>query len=337
MLESLQVVIEVVHQLCHISHQLRINGFRRFDVFIHRLEDPLAHNSLPHSVRDHRRELLSGSGNDPISELLAAVAFILAVRHSHGFTERRPCTDQFPRIPVTVLVVRRQLDPTLSSTSQRHSVDPVPEKLCDLVIMATFLPLIPKFPPQRTHQTLVQLVLASGECREVVKIHTLGLAERIVVALRTLHPRSEENPHRVREIVERHATVDRVVADRCRFRIPAISRTADKPGDELVPRHIFVHRLTYPVTVRLVVRPATLPPVAETEQIERPVGHLAGIALGTHQITDKFLSLRGILDFEKCQCLLRSGYSPDRNEKSPPHVSGVIRHFRNRKLLPPVK
>ena len=63
-----------------------------------------------------------------------------------------------------------------------------------------------------------------SEGRQFIKIMTLGLAERIIMALRALHPLSEKDPHGVGKIVERHAEVPRVITHRRSILVPTITR-----------------------------------------------------------------------------------------------------------------
>ena len=330
MLEGAQVVIKIMHQLRNLTHQFRINGLLGLNVIIHRFVNPLAHDALPHAVSHHSGKLLARSCDDPVRELHTPVSLCLFVRHADCFPEGCFRSQIFTRIGIAILVIRGKLDHAFATATERHAVNPIPEKLGDAVILTAVFLIGLILPPETAHVLLILLILTLGEGSEVVEILALGFSKRIIMALRALHAGAEENAHGIREVVERHPAVDRVVANRRRFGIPAISRTRDEGSYEIIPWHIVIHRLADPVAVRLVRRLAALPTVSQAKQVERPVGHVARVALGFHQISHQFLALCRVFDFDKSQGLLRRRDAPNGNQKSPPHKGGIVRYFWDR-------
>jgi hypothetical protein len=84
-------------------------------------------------------------------------------------------------------------------------------------------PCSPEFAPERGHHLAAHRFLAVGEGRELIEIISFRAAEGIVMALRALHALTEEDAHRVGQVVERHAAVARVISHRRAFRIPAVA------------------------------------------------------------------------------------------------------------------
>jgi len=112
-LEGSQVVIEIVHQLREMAHQLGIDCLLGLDINIYRLENSLTHDALPHAVCDDSRKLLLCFRHNPLRKFFSPIVPGSTFRHPGGFPERRLCSHQLSGFPITVLVVRRKFDLTI--------------------------------------------------------------------------------------------------------------------------------------------------------------------------------------------------------------------------------
>ena len=224
LLERPQIVFELAHEIAQQLHQLGMIGILGLDILIRRLNHPLAHHPLPHPIGDHRRKLIIGLVHHPIGQLLPTTPLVLAIRHPHHFAKGRLARDDVSRLAITILIVRRQGDPPRAITPERKPIDGIPQHTADVVVIGHVFVSKPQLGVEWLNQLFTDRLLTMSEGRQFIKIMTLGLAERIIMALRALHPLSEKDPHGVGKIVERHAEVPRVITHRRSILVPTITR-----------------------------------------------------------------------------------------------------------------
>ena len=274
--EGAHIIVQRDHELLQKGLDLGQHGLGVIAQLIQWLDQRDTEHLLPKPIHNHPIE-----GNivwrcHPTREDLGAVFFGTWLRR---LAKDRPWHHDIAGLAVFLFEIERQLQHGVMLAIHRDGTeklaDPVaydvqhgPELhgihalllalLCDLAAVTggSLLPfeviendLLARF-ERITHATerLMHGLVAIGEGGEAVELGLLPFVERMIVALRALDARAEEDARRDRHVVERHVGIAPVVADRAI--LPAVSFGRKHLAHELVIRLVRAEALFDPLGIR---------------------------------------------------------------------------------------
>ena len=91
------------------------------------------------------------------------------------------------------------------------------------------------------------MVKVVGKGGHFEKVHLRPLVKRVVVALRAFQSCTEEDPYRIRHVIQRHPGVPDVI--RCGRILENKSVSTDQSPSELIVRRVGMNLLTNPLAV----------------------------------------------------------------------------------------
>ena len=118
MLESTQVIVEILHQFFQIASHRRRSGFIFLHILIKWLIECCAHDALPHTVGNRHDEAIIVTIRHPLSKGLPAIVSIFSIGHfqasGKGVIFRRFGRNHLSGVTIIVLVIMGQFDATFT-------------------------------------------------------------------------------------------------------------------------------------------------------------------------------------------------------------------------------
>ena len=154
----------------------------------------------------------------------------------------------------------------------------------------------------------VRAVVGAGhvvrERGHLVEVHLRPLVERMVVALRALHAGAEEDADGVGDVVQRHATIAHVVADRAGFEAVALRR--DQLAGKLVIRLVLAQRVADIVQISLRREVAADACALRAQDVGPVVEEVVHVAVAGQELVDELRAFVRRLGVQKRGGLLKS-------------------------------
>ena len=288
---SLHVVVERDHLFFEEAHQFRIRGDGGVHHLIDLLVDADAEDALPQAVRDDGGEARIFRGSEPFAELADGVRLL---RQRDRLAKHHRGRHDIFRFRVLILVIVRQAHAALVLHDERVTqraenflkglTHEVLRLFVERLVGADhFADLVVAFRAIAGGRHVVR------EGRHLVELLLRPFVEGMVVALGALHARAEEDARGVRQVVERHAAVAHVVADRAG--VEAGTLAGDEFAGHLVPRFVFAQRMAEVVHIILRRGAASDALRLRTKHIGPVVEEILHVAFASEQRVDELRAL----------------------------------------------